>query len=427
MLLPRVLAAPLVLALLPGLTACASQPGSADRPRVGHEATGHRYEGTAADFAAIRRVLADRASAVLHDDRAAFLATVDPGDHDFVARQRTLFANLQQLPVASMSYTLEDVGIPRRDLGRGPQLSPPVVEYVALHGADVRPVSNPLVDVFVRRHHRWLLASETEHVFNQTTDVQSRPWGGGPVDVARRGNTVVVTDAGTRAPRLLGRISRALAAVRAVLGRRAGPHLLVDATSTGVAQRFSALSHEDAAAVTFPVHMSARSGVGPDRLAGLVVKINPHRLRGGLGQYGLLRHELTHVTLFAESKGLPVWLSEGMADYVAFHPYPESALVVAARVRQRLDRMARHPALPESSQFDYDPAENYALSHAAVLWLADRYGVPRLLSLVDAYHRAFRSTDLVAADTRMLRRVFGITARQLAVQAFRVTRQLQVR
>ena len=41
---------------------------------------------------------------------------------------------------------------------------------------------------------------------------------------------------------------------------------------------------------------------------------------------------------------------------------------------RRLDRMARHPALPDSREFGFDPAGNYVFSHAAVLWLVQRYG-----------------------------------------------------
>ena len=416
---PRIVVALVALALL--TAGCAAHAGA------GRSGAQHRRDsGTEADFAAIRSLMQRRAAAVLHHDRPAFLATVDGSDHAFVARERTLFANLQALPLRSFSYTVEDVSIPRRPVGGGPQLSPPVVEYAELAGADVRAVSNPLVEVFVRRDHRWLLAADREHVFNGTTDVQARPWGHGPVDVAHRGDTVVVSDAGEGAGRLLGRVTHALASVGDVLGVRAHPHLLVDATRTGVPDQFSPLSREDAAAVTYPVHESPRSGVGPDRFAGLVVKVNPHRLGAGLTQYGLLRHELTHVVLFRTDDGVPTWLSEGVADYVAYHPYPEGALVVSARVRRHLDRMARHPALPESSQFDYDPAENYTLSHAAVLWLVDRYGTARLRALLRAYHDTARRTGLVPADGRMLRRVYGISARHLAEEAFAVTRRLHV-
>lgn len=413
------------LALSLGLTGCATAPA---HPKASHGEWARRYEGKPADFAAIRQLMHHRAQAVLHDDRAAFLATVDPADHRFVARERTLFDNLTALPVQSMSYTVEGVSIPRRPLGEGPQLSPPVVEYVALAGADVRPVSNPLVEVFVRRDHHWLLASDREHVFNGTTDVQSRPWGAGPVDVALHGDTVVVLDQGSpvSAQRLLDRVDGAFSVVGRVLGRRADRRLLVDATSTGLPDEFNPLSHEDAAATTYPVHESPPSGVGRDRYAGTVVKVNPHRLRAGLGQYGLLRHELTHVALRTLDDGAPVWLVEGVADYVGFQPYPESALVVTPRVRHRLDRMARHPALPDSREFDYDPAENYAVSHAAVLWLVQHYGMPKLIELLTDYHRAARRTGLLAPDGRMLERVYGISARELAAEAFAVTRRMHV-
>lgn len=413
------------LALSLGLTGCAAAPA---HPKAGHGEWARRYEGKPADFAAIRQLLHRRAHAVLDHDSAAFLATVDPADQQLVARERTLFANLQALPVRSMSYTVEELSMPRRSLGRGPQLSPPVVEYVALRGADVRPVSNPLIEVFVRRDHHWLLASDGEHVFNGTTDVQSRPWGGGPVDAATAGGTVVVVDRDgpVPAPRLLARVSRGFSAVDSLLGRDSSRRLLVDATSTGLPDEFNPLSREDAAATTFPVHESPPSGVGSDRFAGLVIKVNPHRLGGGLGQYGLLRHELTHVALRRVDAGVPTWLVEGIADYVGYRPYPESALLVSPGTRRRLDRMARHPALPDSREFGFDPAGNYALSHAAVLWLVQRYGVTRLLELITDYHRSAMHTGVLAPDGPVLRRVYGISAREVAVHAFAVTRRMRV-
>lgn len=407
------------------VTGCAADPA---HPHGSQGRWARHYEGKPADFAAIRQLMHHRAQAVLHDDRTAFLATVDPANHRLVARERTLFDNLTALPVRSMSYTVEEVSIPRRSLGQGPQLSPPVVEYVALTGADVRPVSNPLVEVFVRRDHHWLLASEREHVFNGTTDVQSRPWGAGPVGVASHGDTVVVVDQDSRvsAQRLLERVDGAFGVIDRVLGRHASRRLLVDATSTGLPDGFNPLSHEDAAATTYPVHESPPSGVGRDRYAGTVVKVNPRRLRAGIGQYGLLRHELTHVALRTLDDGAPAWLVEGVADYVGFQPYPESALVVTPRVRRRLDRMARHPALPDSREFDYDPAENYAVSHAAVLWLVQRYGMAKLVELLTDYHRTALRTGLLAPDGRVLERVYGISARELATQAFSLTRRMQV-
>lgn len=404
------------------VTGCTATPAHPDS----RDASAKHYQGTPADFAAIRAVLHHRAAAVLHHDRAAFLATIDGSDPGFVTHEQTLFDNLQALPVRSMSYTLEQVGMPRRPLGRGPQLSPPVVEYVALRGADLRPVSNPLVEVFVRRHHHWLLAVDREHVFNGTTDVQSRPWGHGPVHAASREHVVVVTDASQDAKLLLGRVSRAMSAVRQVLGRTVHQHVLVDATTTGLPDEFNPLGHEDAAATTYPVHESPRSGVGVDRYAGLVVKVNPRRLRAGLRQIGLLRHELTHVALSDLDGGVPTWLVEGVADYVGFHPYPESALVIAPGTRRHLDRMARHPALPDSREFGYDPAENYEVSHAAVLWLVRRHGMPRLLELIADYHRTAQRTGLVAPDNRELHRVYGISAKEVAVHAFAMTRRLHV-
>ena len=54
--------------------------------------------------AAVDKVLKRRAQAVLKDDQAAFLADVDPANQALVARQRTLFTNLQQFGFAKLAY-----------------------------------------------------------------------------------------------------------------------------------------------------------------------------------------------------------------------------------------------------------------------------------------------------------------------------------
>src|SRR5688500_1393634 len=59
-------------------------------------------------YAGIRDLLSRRAEAMLRGDRVAFMATVDPGDADFLERQRRLFDGFQRLGLASYRLDLTD-------------------------------------------------------------------------------------------------------------------------------------------------------------------------------------------------------------------------------------------------------------------------------------------------------------------------------
>ena len=64
---------------------------------------------------AVRDLLAQRSKAVTSGDRAQFLATVDPSDAAFYAKQSTLVDRLDALQFADWSYELA---------GDGPGFSP---------------------------------------------------------------------------------------------------------------------------------------------------------------------------------------------------------------------------------------------------------------------------------------------------------------
>src|SRR4051812_22019793 len=57
----------------------------------------------------VRALLARHGTAVLHHDRAGFVADLDPADEaaDFRAREQATFDNLAPLPLAGWSYHLE--------------------------------------------------------------------------------------------------------------------------------------------------------------------------------------------------------------------------------------------------------------------------------------------------------------------------------
>src|SRR5689334_1260369 len=88
-----------------------------------------KFEPTRDDFQRVGEVLRTRAQAVRAHDERAFLATVDPQQPALVASQRTLYENLAQLPIASLSYSVDPTSalVPAKVPGTDPLLHPVVV------------------------------------------------------------------------------------------------------------------------------------------------------------------------------------------------------------------------------------------------------------------------------------------------------------
>jgi hypothetical protein len=189
----RVTPVAVVLLLVGGLGACSSDDGgrtaSSTTPSAASSASDDGpYQPTDDDRSAIRDLLETRAAALTDGDRGAFMATVDTEDPRLVRQQRTLFANLQQLPVESVSYSVDDASgyPPAKVEGDDPVFRPQVLEQVELD-VDARAVTNALENTFVQRDGAWLLGAESlPGSYHDEHEPQSRPWAGGvPISTPR--------------------------------------------------------------------------------------------------------------------------------------------------------------------------------------------------------------------------------------------------
>jgi hypothetical protein len=162
--------------------------------------------------------------------------------------------------------------------------------------------------------------------------------------------------------------------------------------------------------VAFPVVAEP----GKSALASTRFVLHPRLLsRGGQGRARLIRHELTHVALGRRDDHAPVWLSEGLAEYVSVRPLPperrgvSQTAVDAAR--------AGFTDLPGDADFnDADSRVHYGESWWACEYVAASFGEPTLWSLLD-------QLDDPALDATgrndVLRAWIGIGTRQLAERA----------
>ncbi len=154
-------------------------------------------------------------------------------------------------------------------------------------------------------------------------------------------------------------------------------------------------------AVSFPVGAGTRFVLNP-RVIGTP---GPVRDR-------LLRHELTHVAVGTHDDDAPVWLSEGLAEWVSVRPLaPEQRRLPTAAMRAA---RAGAPDLPDDATFNDDDSQaHYGLAWWAVEYVADSYGDEAPWQLLDALAPG-------SDPDEVLREQFATSTRELAQQADRL-------
>lgn len=95
----------------------------------------------------------------------------------------------------------------------------------------------------------------------------------------------------------------------------------------------------------------------------------------------LVRHELTHATLGTHGKGAPIWMTEGIAEWVSVRPLPPSQRRLQPGA---LEFAARAQHLPTAADFaGADSGAAYALSWWTCEYVANTYGQHMLWTLLE--------------------------------------------
>lgn len=380
---------------------------------------------------AVRALLHRRGQAVLHRDREAFLADVDPAASRLRARQSALFDALRDVPIGRWDYVLDssrqrghDAALDRR---HGPGWwAPDVVLRYALEGYDPVPAWSRQHLTFVTRAGRWYLAADDD--FAVAGDDSGRGlWDGGPVVVGRGRSSLVLAHPGSKQllPELVEQADDAVARVtrRWPSWSRKVVVLVPDTQRelgrlTGTREDLSQIA---AVAVAELLPGGAAAG---DRIV-----LNPATFPrlASAGRRVVLTHEVTHVaTRDATGPAVPVWLAEGFADWVAFDGL-QLPLSVAAREAVREARAGRLPAqLPSDAVFrPGNPrlALVYEQAWLAVARLAEVFGPARLVAFYRAVGAA-RGRSALAVDDAF-RSELG-TTRPAFVRDWRATLRLRL-
>jgi len=354
---------------------------------------------------AIRDALDARAAAVRRGDPDAFTRSLG-GRRAFREQQQTWYANLTQLPLAHFRYRYD----PRSLVRDGDGYWVTVDEVMQLDGYDAAPVVSPDRFRFVARpgSGRMRLTSVTDEEWESAHRLHPQPWDLGPVEVRAGAGVLGIFDAESArgAGSLLASVEAGISDVSAWVpydwSRTVVVYALTDPAFLNSLEDVPGDDPGDLDAVSFPAGDGTRFVLNPR-------VVTDH----GPGRDRLVRHELTHVAVGSHDDLAPVWLSEGLAEWVSVRPLaPEDRRLPDAALKAAESGAAD---LPDDDSFnDEDSQAHYGLAWWAVEYVADSYGDEAPWLLLDALGAPGADADAVLRDQ------FATSTRDLAQQADRM-------
>lgn len=337
---------------------------------------------------AIDDVLARRAAAVESVDERRFLADVDHGVPALVAAQRTLFANLVDLGLQQLSYERRQDQFDQAILDRyGPTAyTVRIAMRYQIKGIDPEPVVTELAYTFVERSGRWLLVDDDDLDTGLTPGAHREPWDLGRFEIQRAPRLMVLVDKGQTAfgRSVLGEAQEALGTVDKYWPRGWRGSVLISATRQQKVRGTDFAGQDtDSSATATGTYRSLPGDESKEGVfAGAYIVINPAQHKNV--DEILLSHEITHVAASALGGYEPLWLAEGMAEYVSWRGVEEiSGPEPVAKWETDVQRNAlpRMTSLPSDTGF-YDSQEDvYGVSWLAVRYLIRRVGIGKVAEL----------------------------------------------
>jgi hypothetical protein len=246
-----------------------------------------------------------------------------------------------------------------------------------LDGYDAR--ARPFESYFsvIRRGGQWLLADDTDG------GTQPQLWDLPSFTVVKgRASLVAGTGPASRLRPYAALADRAVSRVTAVWGRDWNRRLVVvvPRNGAGMAELVGqeAGSVDQVAAVT-DGPFDAEGRAGADRV---VVNPTAFSTLEERGKQVVVTHEATHVAIRATTtRPVPLWLSEGMADYIGYRDVSASTEAVASALLAKVRAGKGPKSLPDAAAFDPSRTTigpNYNAAWLAVRRIAERWGTPTL-------------------------------------------------
>ena len=361
------------------------------------------------------RLLNRRAAALLSGDRVTFAQGLVRSDEAFRAGQAAYFDNLRHLPMSELRFDLD----PRSLVRSGDDYWGVVEVTLQLAGFDREPVVtvdryrfSPLGD----DARRFGLSSVTDADWEERNDVFSQPWDMGPIQVRSGVGVLGIFDAESVrvSDALIDSVERGIGNVAALVPYEWSRSVVVYALSD--TEFLSSIEDppgghpERLDGVAFSVETSPSSG----EIAATRFVLHPRMLdRARVERDRLVRHELTHVAMGEHDDHAPVWLSEGLAEYVSVRPLaPQDRMIADAALAAA--KGGEITELPDDENFNGpDSAVHYGVAWWACEYLALTYGPESLWTILDGLDATDAAGEPGAVDAR-LEGMTGINSRTLA-------------
>jgi hypothetical protein len=375
-------------------------------------------------ISAAQTLLTARSQAVMAHDKSAWMATVDVPGSPFGELQSVEFDNLSKLPLGGFAYGAVQLA-PALNVGRVDQLgstawAAAVSGTYILAGYDRAPRSFDATYTLVRRAGGWHIADDTDGV----TALQL--WDLPGLKVFQGRSAIVIGNAPEARMRDYEAVAdSSVRKVTGVWGKDWNSHVVILTPSTTM--EFAELVSRSADEGLDQVAAITQGEIEPGRPAeGDRVVINPKAFTAldPNGRQVVIAHELTHVAARSSTVSpVPIWLSEGMADYVGYSGIDLSRARIAGELLTLVRQGNGPKALPTAD--DFDPAKSkiatsYSASWLAVSRLVDIYGQAKVVSFyraisgpLTADKAASLDPDVIALDA--FPQVFGVSEAQFVV------------
>ncbi len=295
--------------------------------------------------------------------------TVDAASADFAGRQAEVFDNMAEVPFNNIRFEFGGPG-PSLDEARMQQVGPGawvarVVTVYRLAEADDADVRREAYLTMVNRDGTWLVADDADG--GSSKDL----WDLGPVNVARGDRSLVLGTADADTLDGIAELSdEAAAQVDSVWGTL-WPRKVVILVPRDQSEMATLLMRDDEAGLDQVAAVTTGEVGGDEKTSSDRVIVNPSGFGQlePLGRDVVLTHEMTHVATRATgSSRVPIWLSEGFADYVAYQRTELSRRQIAGDVLELVADGNGPTSL--ATQSDFDPATGDIAPAYSSSWLA---------------------------------------------------------
>ncbi|HEY9564248.1 MAG TPA: hypothetical protein VIR30_10810 [Nocardioides sp.] len=374
-------------------------------------------DGAGALMDEVIEVLDARAESVRAGRLEDYIGGIDTTDAGFVVGQKQYYANLQQLPLGRFGYTVPENSTPSTEGGTTTLL---VLVRLQLAGYDAVPVTTPARFSFVRNAEGMLVLSATrDREWERSHDVDLAPWDLYPIRAEEESGVLGIFDEQSvdAADEILDAVRDGAGQVQATAPFDWKGRVVVYAlSSVDVLASLDNLPGGDPDAldgVAFPVRAAADS----TKVASTRFMLHPRMIeRDEPLRDRLVRHELTHVAMGPRDDNVPIWLSEGLAEFVSVQPVAAHERMIS---RDALEAaQAGITELPRDDSFNgAESSKNYGIAWYACEYIASTFGQDTLWRLFEEMRRARGISE--ARQDDVLLEVLGVDSSEVAEAAGR--------